>query len=308
MRAVRVSAHAKINLSLRITAVRPDGYHDLRTVFQALALRDELTFAERPGPFEIECDNPSVPRDDRNLVWRAAALLWEAAGRSGKPDGVRVTIDKRIPVEAGLGGGSSNAAAALRGLASLWRLPIADEGLLPLAARIGADVPFFFTGGAALGIDRGDCLFPMVDLPRLEVVLVLPGFGVSTKAAYAWYDEDASSGLSVRTRQTPGRVPGSWARPAADVVNDLEEPVARRHPEIAEAAGILRQAGSEVAAMSGSGSAVFGLFTSSGAAGAAVRASERRGWRAVRTRTLGHAEYKWLSRVRRQRPAPTGPR
>lgn len=306
MRAVRVSAHAKINLSLRVTAVRPDGYHDLRTVFQALALHDEITFVDRPGPFEIECDNPLVPRDDQNLVWRAAALLWEAAGRPGKPNGVRVTIDKRIPVEGGLGGGSSDAAAAFRGLASLWRIPIADEGLLPLAARTGADVPFFFTGGAALGIDRGDCLFPMFDLPRLEVVLVLPGFGISTKAAYAWYDEDASSNQPLRTLQVPGRVPGTWARPAADVVNDLEEPVARRYPEIAEAAGILRQAGAEAAAMSGSGSAVFGLFTSSGAAGAAVRASQKRGWRAVRTRTLGHAECRWLSRVRRQRPAPAG--
>ena len=124
-RSIACRAFAKINLDLRVLGVRPDGYHELRTTFQSIALADDLTFTESPGPFRILCDDPDCPVDARNLVWRAAELVWQAGRRRGAPRGVVVTIAKRIPMQAGLGGGSSDGAAAIRALASLWhvRLP-----------------------------------------------------------------------------------------------------------------------------------------------------------------------------------------
>src|SRR5262245_48014982 len=119
-RRVRLHAPAKINLTLQVLGVRPDGYHDVRTTLQSLALRDTLTFSTVRGDFAIECDDPGCPRDESNLVWRAASALWSDAGRRVKMSGARVHIRKRIPMQAGLGGGSSDAAAALRGLNVLW--------------------------------------------------------------------------------------------------------------------------------------------------------------------------------------------
>src|SRR5579862_3323324 len=172
--AITVRACAKINLTLRITGVRADGYHELRSVFQSLALHDTLICARRRGPFAIECDEPGCPTDASNLVWRAAEGLWRAAGRQGLPRDVVVRIVKRIPLQSGLGGGSSDAAAALRGLSRLWRLRVTFDTTHAIAASIGADVPFFLEGGAALGLERGDLLFPLRESPPQWAVLVMP--------------------------------------------------------------------------------------------------------------------------------------
>ncbi|MFB3854985.1 MAG: 4-(cytidine 5'-diphospho)-2-C-methyl-D-erythritol kinase [Vicinamibacterales bacterium] len=297
MRTVRLRAHAKINLSLRITGTRPDGYHDLRTVYQTLALHDEVTLVERPGPFVIECDDWRVPRDRSNLVWRAAALLWSSTGREGDPQGVAVSIVKRIPVQGGLGGGSSDAAAALRGLAALWGVDTARDYLVPLGARVGADVAFFLVGGAALGLDRGDQLYPLADLRPLAIVLLMPAFGVSTADAYGWFDAWRGSGTTIAPRGA-GRVPCEWPPSAALVTNDLEAPVVARHPAIGEYVALLREAGAEAAAMSGSGSTVFGVFASMTAARAAAAAAARRGIAVIRTKTIGRDEYARSSRAR----------
>ena len=127
MASVTLRAFAKINLSLRITSARPDGFHDVRTILQAIDLFDRVKCEARRGPFEIRCDMPGVPTDRTNLVWKAAQLLWEAAGRSGEPRDAVVTLQKNIPMQAGLGGGSSDAAAALLGLRRLWKLRVPDE-------------------------------------------------------------------------------------------------------------------------------------------------------------------------------------
>src|SRR5688572_1344762 len=119
---VTVRAHAKINLELRVLGVRGDGYHELRTVFQSVAIHDRLTCVERPGPFLLQCSPPGVPRDERNLIWRAAAALWRAVGREGEVRDVSIALTKQIPMQGGLGGGSADAAAAIRGLLRLWRL------------------------------------------------------------------------------------------------------------------------------------------------------------------------------------------
>src|SRR5437773_3890901 len=143
--AVRVSAYAKINLSLRVLGVRLDGYHELRTIFQSIALHDTLTARVRRGPFALQCDDPKCPADETNLVWRAAEQVWAASGRGGTMRDVEVRLTKRIPLEAGLGGGSSDAAAALRVFGSLWR--VKDGPLRDIAATLGADVPYFLEGG-----------------------------------------------------------------------------------------------------------------------------------------------------------------
>ncbi len=278
-------APAKINLTLRVLGIRADGYHELRTVFQTLGLHDTVRIAGtgRRAPLTISCTLPGVPCDERNLAWKAAAALWTAAGRSGPPGGAAIHIVKRIPMEAGLGGGSSDAAAALMGLARLWRLPMSREALEAIGRRIGADVPFFLHGGTALGLERGDRIYPLAALPPMWVVLVLPDFGVSTAEAYRWHDLQAAGSGQARAVA----LPASWGLPTDEGGNDLEAVVAARHPEIGAIGEILRAARATCAAMSGSGSTVFGLFGSREAAARAAGRCRRAGWRVVVTRTAG---------------------
>jgi 4-diphosphocytidyl-2-C-methyl-D-erythritol kinase len=273
---VRVHAFAKLNLTLRVLGRRPDGYHELRTTFQSLELHDTLTFTARTGPFAIACSDPDCPRDESNLIWRAAERLCRDRRRNGALSGVEVTLTKRIPSRAGLGGGSSDAAATLRALALLWRLRVEPERLCAMAAEIGADVPFFLEGGTALGLERGDLLFPLIDRPRWWVVLARPSFGVSTKDAFAWWDDSGT----VAT---------------ASAANDLQPAVAARHPAITRLVAKLRRAGAREAAMSGSGSAVFGLFDRRPAAEAAARALASRDVITLTTRTLNRAAYHRLA-------------
>jgi 4-diphosphocytidyl-2-C-methyl-D-erythritol kinase len=299
---VRIRSYAKINLTLRVLGRRPDGYHDLRTVFQTVALHDTLTLAPRRGPFVLTCATPSVPLDDSNLIAKAAAALWRAIGRAGAPHGVAIALTKRIPLQAGLGGGSSNAAATLRALASIWRARLSDADLLAIAASLGADVPFFLRGGTALGVDRGDRTYRLPDFPPASVAIVLPDFGVSTADAYRWFAEtrgatDAGGDLieagkahrmtrpARRLRATAATLPAGWPYPAEETTNDLERPVINRYPEIGAIKRRLLREGAVYAAMSGSGSAVFGLFSSQAAADRATRRRPREGWRTFVTRT-----------------------
>ena len=287
-------AHAKVNLDLRVLGARPDGYHELRTVFQTIELHDTIVCASKRGPFAIQCKTPGVPLDETNLVWRAASALWKALGRPGEPRDTRVTIDKSIPIAAGLGGGSADAAAALQALARLWGgAPLAL--LRDVAAGIGADVPFFLSGGTALGLGRGEEIYPLVDLPAHWVVIVRPPYGVSTAEAYAWYDEDRAAGI--RESRELQILPVPWPTRAAQMINDLEPPVVRRHPEIAGLKLALKDAGAVAAAMSGSGSAVFGLFRGRAAAARVLRPLSRGGTRALLTRTLTRGEHERRGRA-----------
>jgi 4-diphosphocytidyl-2-C-methyl-D-erythritol kinase len=299
-RVVTVPAFAKINLTLRVLGVRDDGYHAVRTVLQSVALHDTLTFHPSRGAFRIACDHPACPTDRTNLVWRAADLVWRAGGRANRPLGVVVEIAKRIPLRAGLGGGSSDAAAAIRGLVALWRLDLPRERLQAIAARLGADVPFFLEGGTALGLDRGDVVFPLLDQPGAWVTLALPPFGVSTKEAYQWFDRDStpkgyrrdrrdrqrrdSRDLGVRRGESSGIPPSEWT-------NDLEPPVAHRHPVIAGLTRSLRRLGAFHAAMSGSGSAVYGLFDTAVGARIAARDLAGPGCRTIVTRMLSRKQF-----------------
>lgn len=294
---VTIRAHAKINLDLRVLGTRPDGFHELRTVFQAISLHDTLTFLPSEGPFAIECGMPGFPLDRTNLIWTAGDALWRSLRRAGTVRDVTVRVDKQIPMQAGLGGGSANAAAALMGLARFWHVHVRPAQLTDVAATLGADVPFFLSGGTALGLGKGDEIYPLVDLAPHWIVLVVPGFGVSTADAYGLYEADREGGRTVT--QAPQHVPGPWPSRAAQMINDLEAPVARRHPEIDQMKATLRRSGALAASMTGSGSTVFGLFQRRRDAVAAVATLSSSGWRALVTESLGRDDY-----ARRARPRP----
>ncbi len=294
-----VRAHAKVNLDLRIFGTRPDGYHELRTVFQSIELHDSLLCAQHPGPFLLKSRSIAVPLDHSNLVWKAAAALWKALGREGEPTDTVVTLEKAIPLEAGLGGGSSDAAAALLAFARLWGgAPLTL--LREVAGGIGADVPFFLSGGTALGLGRGEEIYPLVDLPPHWIIIVQPAYGVSTSEAYTWYDEDRVAG--VKEQRELQVLPVPWPSRAAQMINDLEPPVVRRHPEISDIKDQLRAGGAVAAAMSGSGSAVFGLFRTRPAAAKMLRPLAKGGAKTLLTRTLTRAEHERRSRPVAKRP------
>ena len=272
----RVRAFAKINRSLEVLGVRPDGFHELRTVFQSIALHDTLAIRAVSGAFQLTCDDPACPADRSNLIWRAAEQVWKAAGRRGAPRDVSIQLTKRIPLQAGLGGGSSDAAAALRAFGRLWR--VNPDRVRAIGSALGADVPYFFEGGTALGLDRGDLLFPLVDAPRAWVVLVIPPFGVSTKEAFAWWDRDGARVLQKRR-----------------LTNDLQAVVAKRHPAIGRLVRALERAGASHAAMTGAGSAVFGLFSTRRGAQRGASLVSKRGSRTIITRTVDRATCQALA-------------
>lgn len=278
MASTTVRAFAKINLSLRIKAKRADGFHDVQTILQAIDLSDRVICAGRRGPFEFVCTTPGVPTERANLVWRAAQRLWEAAGREGEPRDAAIRLEKKIPMQAGLGGGSSDAAAALLALSKVWKLRVADEELVAMAARLGSDVPFFFVGGTALGLSRGEEVYPLADLPRWWVVLVFPPFGIPTADAYEWLDR---SRARTSSGPEPRCLPGTWLGRGVPLVNDLEPPVIERHPVIGKLIGRLTGLGAAMAAMSGSGSTVFGIFSTAKAAETAARTLHKSGTRTM---------------------------
>jgi 4-diphosphocytidyl-2-C-methyl-D-erythritol kinase len=287
-RPLTLRPSAKINLLLRVGRVRDNGFHDVRTIIQSIGLSDTLVLTPRSGPFALAARAPGVTADRDNLVWRAAAAVWRAAGRAGDPRDVHVRLDKSIPVAAGLGGGSADAAAALVGLNTLWACGLSTRDLARLATELGADVPFFLVGGTAIGIGRGDEVYPLEDTATLGVVIIKPAFSVRTADAYGWLDADREAGHDAAGR-APMDVSVGWASGPVTVGNDLEPAVSRRHPGITEAIDACLRAGALGAAMSGSGSAVYALFPEA-ALGKAARGLRRPDWLVLPTRTLPRAE------------------
>lgn len=284
-------AHAKINLFLRVLGRRADGYHEIRTLFQTVTLHDSLTFGpSRDDGIRLECDAPGVPSDERNLVRRAADALRE---RYGVRSGAGIILKKVIPAGGGLGGGSSDAAAALVGLSHLWGLETDARELSEIGARLGADVPFFLTGGTALGTGTGTDVTPVKDLPEHHLVVVTPGVEVSTAEAYrslsapALTKERAVANLSVS--RTEARIYDSLC---GVMRNDFERVVYGLHPAIERARDALREAGARCAMLSGSGSSVFGVFDTRGEAErAGVELESEAGWRVFVCATLSRAGH-----------------
>lgn len=283
MRQLEEQAPAKVNLDLRITGLRPDGYHELDSLVAFTAWADQLTFIPDRG-LTLEISGPfAAALADRadNLVLRAARRLAEHAGR---PPDVRIALHKRIPVAAGLGGGSADAAATLRGLSRLWQLGLSDADLLPLALELGADVPVCLRSGPARMRGIGERIEP-IDLPVLDLVLANPNHAVSTAQVFA------ALGAVARASGPEEPLPTGHADLLARLRargNDLEAPARRVAPVIGEVLGELSgQPGCRLARMSGSGATCFGVFddreAAAGVAGGIRRA--RPAWWVISTAT-----------------------
>jgi 4-diphosphocytidyl-2-C-methyl-D-erythritol kinase len=287
-------ARAKINLNLRVLGRRPDGYHEIETVLQTISLHDSLVFEPVSGAIDFEvAGTGDVPGGESNLVLKAVAAL---AGFRPRGAGARVRLEKSIPVGAGLGGGSSDAAAALVGLCRLWGVRPSEDDLRAAAVTLGADVPFFLTGGTALATGIGTAVESLPDLDGYALLVVSPGVKVATAEVYARVRPPLTPALKISSmaRFIPTLRGGStrgaeeWVRAG----NDLE-PYAR---ELCPAIGVIKDrliaAGASVASMSGSGSSVFGIFRDERPLGALVRELESAGYAAFRCQPIGRSDYR----------------
>jgi 4-diphosphocytidyl-2-C-methyl-D-erythritol kinase len=297
----KLPSFAKINWSLRILGKRLDGYHEVRTILQTVSLHDVLHFStSENGEVALSCDDPQIPTGERNLIVRAAHTL---RNRFGIKEGTRVHLEKQIPSAGGLGGGSSNAAVALLGLARLWELRANIAELSEIAAGLGADVPFFLHGGRALATGTGTTIFPVAEVETHYLLIATPQTTVSTAAAYAAYQALQSHALTTlesdsilaisREEADPGNSDQGLQR--NHLTNDFEQVIFDIEPEIKRAKEALIQAGAGDALLAGSGSSVFGVFRSREAQQRALQEIQTEsGWRMFSCVTLSRDEYQRL--------------
>lgn len=285
-------AFAKINLGLRVVGKRSDDYHELETVFQTISLHDTITLTVTDSPqINLLCDDPALPTDAGNLVYQAARTLQSrlAPGR-----GARIRLEKRIPSQAGLGGGSSDAAVTLVGLASLWQARAKLEDLSEVARSLGADVPFFFFGGTARGTGTGDEITPLHDITDRFLLVLKPNASVSTSEAYKALKAPSLTTAGAKTILSSSEPSGICNSFDSETLrNDFERVVFEIEPEIGRAKVALMKAGAQAALLAGSGAAVFGIFDSADAQERAIQAIElESGWRVFPCRTVGRSHYR----------------
>ena len=317
---VAVRSFAKINLGLYIGPPRSDGFHELRTVYQTIALDDTVKVTVSNGSgIEIKCKHPQVPTHETNTCWRMAERVLKAMKRRGK---VVVQIDKKLPVQGGLGAASSNAVATMLALEKELGEPLPADDRLAIAAAVGSDLPLFLVGGTVLGVGRGEEVFPLPDLPDAALVVVTPQAGVSTPKAFSDWDELARTNPALTGADGTDRISGfsrsmfSWLTgsiagvptksgdraekvqrtPLLDLVragieNDFERVVFPQFPELREVKRVLERHGARYASLSGSGSTLYGVFESAEAAQEAAQRMSAEGHSAVATRTLSRQEY-----------------
>jgi 4-diphosphocytidyl-2-C-methyl-D-erythritol kinase len=324
--AVTVRSFAKINLGLRIGALREDGFHELLTVYQTIALHDVIRVqVGRGSGIEIRSEDPRVPKDESNTCYRIAERAMSALKARGR---VVVEIEKRLPVQGGLGGASGNAVAALLALEQALKKELPGPERLRIAAEVGSDLPLFLVGGTVLGVGRGEEVYPLPDLPAIACVVITPEVGVSTPKAFADWDAVQAAELtpadpSDRMNEF-GRVLSAWlgapdrtenkaksgkglsgvsARgrgraetPLLDLVrtgieNDFERVVFPQYPELLEVKRVVQRAGAFYASLSGSGSAIYGLFATRAAAHTAATKLQKMGVKALATTILTRRQY-----------------
>ncbi|MGA8764378.1 MAG: 4-(cytidine 5'-diphospho)-2-C-methyl-D-erythritol kinase [Candidatus Sulfotelmatobacter sp.] len=328
---VIVRSFAKINLGLRIGAARADGFHDLLTVYQTIDLHDVIRVRVGPGTgIEIRCGDPRVPTDESNTCYRIVEMAMPALRARGR---VVIEIEKRLPVQGGLGGASSNAVAALLALERALKKSLLPAKRLCIASEVGSDLPLFLVGGTVLGLGRGEQVYPLPDLPATACVVMTPEVGVSTPKAFAAWDRKMAARPQGRTpslsrdvdadpkltRQNSsdrmvglGRALSAWLSEPysgaprsgrgraenpllelvrAGIANDFEEVVFPEYPELHEGKLALERAGAQYASLSGSGSALYGLFSSRDAAAKASATLRRQGWEVQATVTLTRRSY-----------------
>jgi 4-diphosphocytidyl-2-C-methyl-D-erythritol kinase len=317
--AIAVRSFAKINIGLRIGPRREDGFHELRTIYQTIALADTVRVdAGRGVGIEIYCKDQRVPADESNTCWRIADRFLRSIKTRAK---VKITIEKKVPVQGGLGGASSNAIATLLGLERAMKKQLAPEERLRIASEVGSDVPLFLIGGTVLGTGRGEQVFPMEDLPSFPCVIATPQIGVSTPAAFAEWDKRKSEHAELTGRNGFCRMDGfshsvyewfsstsyaptgvprkGWDRAEAlllDLVrtgieNDFESVVFPKYPAIREVKRALERSGAKYVSLSGSGSTVYGLFDDQTAAERAAKSLNDDDIPALATATLTRADY-----------------
>ncbi len=319
--SITVRSFAKINLGLRIGGVRNDGFHELRTVYQTIALHDNVRLSiERGIGVEIRCQDPRVPTDQSNTCYRIVERTIDALEVRGH---VIVEIDKRLPVQGGLGGASGNAVAALLALERAAKKLLSGPERLRIATEVGSDLPLFLIGGTVLGVGRGEEVYPLPDLAPVPCVVALPEVAVSTPKAFAEWDARTtklthaatfdkmlefsrivSAWLSTQQKLRAGKgLSGVSAKgrgraetPLLDLVrtgieNDFEQVVFPQYPEMREVKRVLERAGAFYASLSGSGSAVYGLFRTVAAARKAATRLRKRGTEAQVTTTLTRNQY-----------------
>ena len=325
---VAVRSFAKINLGLYIGRVRADGFHDLRTVYQTIALHDVIRVtAGRGHGIEILCQDPRVPLDSSNTCYRMAERVMGEFGAKGK---VTVEIEKRLPVQGGLGAASSNAVATMVGLERALKKSLTGTTKLRVAAEVGSDLPLFLFGGTALGVGRGEEVYPLPDFEATPLVVVTPEVGVSTPRAFAAWDARTGEGARPHTGDTSsvqltqsggsdrlvevGRVLSSWLSGLPNtgaprkggsragsllldlvrtgIENDFEKVVFPQYPELRDIKRALERAGAGYASLSGSGSTLYGLFRSRAEAVKAAGWLRKQGVKAVATSTLTRRQYR----------------
>jgi 4-diphosphocytidyl-2-C-methyl-D-erythritol kinase len=306
---VHVRSFAKINLGLYIGGLRQDGFHELLTVYQTIGLHDVIQVSvERGSGIEIRCDDPRVPQDQSNTCYLMVEKAMSALRAKGR---VVIDIEKRLPVQGGMGGASSNAVAALLGLERALKKTLPAEERLRIAAEVGSDLPLFLIGGRVLGMGRGEQVYPLQDMPRMVCVVVTPEVGVSTPKAFGAWDRKLTTNESSDRMSELGRGLSAWLgemysgapfrrgrreNPLLELVragikNDFEEVVFPEYPELSEGESALERAGAKYASLSGSGSTLYGLFVSKETARAAVTKLRKQGWTAQATVTLPRREY-----------------
>lgn len=288
MKAVRVKSPAKINLGLKVIKKRADEYHDIETIFQMINLYDVVILRESSDRITLCSDNNAIPLDERNLAYRAAQTLRE---KIGIKKGVKIEIYKHIPISAGLGGGSSNAAVTLVGLNYLWDLNLSLDDLLPLASSLGADVPFFLAGPTAMGTGRGDELQNLHLKSKFYVILINSGLTISTKWVYDNIElKLTKNGNDIKILKFMFEE-DEIEKGAGLLFNDLESVVAERYSIINEMKEALLSAGALGASMSGSGSTVFGIFKDCHSAERAYENLKREKWTLFLTENLTSRVY-----------------
>lgn len=255
---MELQSPAKINLFLEVTGKRPDGYHNLSTLMCCIGLCDSIHLSFKKKQTTVSCSHPNVPEDKTNLAHRAATLFYKTVKIR---EGVHIVIDKKIPVGAGLGGGSSNAAAVLKGLNAFYDSPLTDNTLITLGKSLGADVPFFISGKPAIATGIGDILTPCPHIESCPVLLIYPSVPVSTAEVYKNLNLRLTKNKKINTKIFFRLNKLNWGRDAPKLLyNDLETAASAICPEIQKAKAALLQNGALGALMSGSGSAVFGIF------------------------------------------------
>ncbi len=360
--SIAVRSFAKINLGLKIGPARADGFHQLRTIYQTIALHDVVRVEVRSGSgIEVRCNDPRVPLDESNTCYKAAERVLKAvkAGKGEVPQGLKpsvgrdlggtaeavplqsqarempdigkvvIEIEKRLPVQGGMGAGSSNAAATMLGLERALETELSAVEKLRIAAEVGSDVPLFLIGGTVLGVGHGEEVCPLPDLPRMHLVVVTPPVAVSTPKAFAQWDQlmtrepaltgagakgtinkfgqavDAWLSQNVLSRAVSANEPASGV-PAvggdraetllldlvrAGIENDFERVVFPEYPDLREVKRVLEREGAHYASLSGSGSTLYGLFDSDEEADSAAAHMRAAGHSAVATTTLTREEY-----------------